>query len=191
MSCLKILLYPELLTFLHFTEMVQFDPWLCYHSFLLRFLFFLFFFIIIMSFFCWNTSLNICMTTMTELIHTLVTNYYQKLKRASEGIAGADGAGRTVDGACDLHRPIWIKSWQRLSPGARLCHKEPRCLTTSVTRSPTLSKGAPLFDNLCHQEPDRLREGARLKNKHQKLQKMVSVQQIFAMKMIIKFLKKT
>ena len=47
----------------------------------------------------------------------LVTNYYQIFKRASEGIAERDGAGRTVDGAFDLHR-----------------HQEP----DSVSRSPTL-----------------------------------------------------
>ena len=40
----------------------------------------------------------------------LVTNYYQIFKRASEGIAEWDGAGRTVDGAFDLHRPRGIKS---------------------------------------------------------------------------------
>ena len=50
----------------------------------------------------------------------LVTNYYQILKRASEGIAERDGAGHTADGAFDLNRPMWIKK-----------------LATSVTRSPT------------------------------------------------------
>ena len=39
-----------------------------------------------------------------------MSNYYQKLKRASEGMVGVDGGGRPIDGACDLHRPIWIKS---------------------------------------------------------------------------------
>ena len=40
----------------------------------------------------------------------LVTNCYQILKRASEGITERDGAGCTADGAFDLHRPRWIKS---------------------------------------------------------------------------------
>ena len=65
-----------------------------------------------------------------------------------------DGAGRTVDGAFDLHRPRWIKSWQRLSPRARLCEKEPHCQTTSISKSSTLSVGAPLFDNISKKEPD-------------------------------------
>ena len=39
-----------------------------------------------------------------------MTNYYQKFKRASDGIAERDSAGRTVDGALDPHRPMWIKS---------------------------------------------------------------------------------
>ena len=51
----------------------------------------------------------------------LVTNYYQILKRASEGIAERDGACHIADGAFDLHRPMWIKK-----------------LTASVTRSPTV-----------------------------------------------------
>ena len=29
--------------------------------------------------------------------------------KEGEGIAGADGVGHTVDGACDLHGPMWIK----------------------------------------------------------------------------------
>ena len=40
----------------------------------------------------------------------LVTNCYQILKRASEGIAERAGAGHIADGAFDLHRPRWIKS---------------------------------------------------------------------------------
>ena len=49
----------------------------------------------------------ICVIIDTSM---LVTNYYQIFKRASEGITERDGAGRTADGAFDLHRPRWIKS---------------------------------------------------------------------------------
>ena len=38
-----------------------------------------------------------------------VSKYYQKLKRPSEGIAGADCAGRSTEGVCDLCRLMWIK----------------------------------------------------------------------------------
>ena len=34
-----------------------------------------------------------------------------------EGIAPTDGAGRSIEGECDLHRRMWIKSCQRLSRG--------------------------------------------------------------------------
>ena len=33
----------------------------------------------------------------------------QIIKRPGEGIAATDGAGRSEEGACDLHRQIWIK----------------------------------------------------------------------------------
>ena len=36
-----------------------------------------------------------------------MSNYYQILKRASEGI---DGVGCLTEGVCDLHHPTWIKS---------------------------------------------------------------------------------
>ena len=50
-------------------------------------------------------------THICVYIHMLVTNYHQIFKRASKEIAERDdGAGRTVDGAFDLHRPRWIKS---------------------------------------------------------------------------------
>ena len=61
-------------------------------------------------------------------VSMLVTNCYQILKRASEGIAERDGAGHTANGAFDLHRPMWIKK-----------------LTASVTRSPTNSGQEPDF----------------------------------------------
>ena len=56
-----------------------------------------------------------------------MTNYYQILKRASEGIAERDGAGHTADGAFDLHRPMWIKK------ADSVCHKEPNSVTRSLT----------------------------------------------------------
>ena len=88
----------------------------------------------------------VCMPwPMTNYCQMLVTNYCQILKRASEGIAERDSAGHTADGAFDLHHPMWIKSWQRLSPGARLYHKEPDSLTAFVTRSPTESGQEPDF----------------------------------------------
>ena len=33
----------------------------------------------------------------------------QIIKRHGEGIAANHGAGRSEEGACDLHRQIWIK----------------------------------------------------------------------------------
>ena len=71
----------------------------------------------------------LCDVCMYVYVCMLVTNYYQILKRASEGIAERDGAGHTADGAFDLHRPMWIK----------------KKLTASVTRSPTNSGQEPDF----------------------------------------------
>ena len=65
-----------------------------------------------------------------------MTNYYRKIKRASEGIVERDGASN-VDKKADS-----------------VCHQEPDYLITSVTKSPTLSQGAPLSDSLYNQEPD-------------------------------------
>ena len=45
-----------------------------------------------------------------KYIHALVSNYYQILKRANEGVAGTNGANCSTEGACDLHHPMWIKS---------------------------------------------------------------------------------
>ena len=33
----------------------------------------------------------------------------QNITRAGEGIASTDGTGRSADGTCDLHCPIWIR----------------------------------------------------------------------------------
>ena len=74
--------------------------------------------------------------TMTMTIKNTiidVSKYLQKLKRASEGIAERDGAGRSAEGTCDLHRPMWGKKTREEIVtywGARL--------------------GAPLSDNLCN-----------------------------------------
>ena len=38
-----------------------------------------------------------------------VSKYLKKLKRESEGIAERDDAGRSTEGMCNLHNPIWIK----------------------------------------------------------------------------------
>ena len=60
----------------------------------------------------WSVCRHIIHTYTAHIytIHMLVTNCCQILKRASEGITERDGAGRTADGAFDLHRPRWIKS---------------------------------------------------------------------------------
>ena len=57
-----------------------------------------------------TTRERIGVYTYIQNLHTLVTNYYQKLKTASEGIAEGDDVGRTADGAFNLHPPRWIKS---------------------------------------------------------------------------------
>ena len=44
-----------------------------------------------------------------------LTTYYQIFKRESEGIAGADDAGHTVDGTCDLRRPMNLYTKVNLS----------------------------------------------------------------------------
>ena len=38
-----------------------------------------------------------------------VSMYVCKCDVPSEGIAGADGAGRSAEGACDLRHPMWIR----------------------------------------------------------------------------------
>ena len=52
----------------------------------------------------------------------------QIIKRPGEGIAATDGAGRSEEGACDLHRQIWIKKNARkkmLSEVAQPCQRSP------------------------------------------------------------------
>ena len=34
---------------------------------------------------------------------------YQNINRVDEGITTTDGVGRSTNGVCDLHYPIWIK----------------------------------------------------------------------------------
>ena len=43
----------------------------------------------------------------------LVAILHQIIKRAGEGIAATDGAGRLEEGACDLHRQISIRKSAR------------------------------------------------------------------------------
>ena len=52
----------------------------------------------------------------------LMSNYYQKLEMENEGNTGANGAGRSIAGACDLHCPMWIKKRtnKKLSPETQL-----------------------------------------------------------------------
>ena len=59
-------------------------------------------------------------THIHTYIHTLVSILHQIIKRAGEGIAVTDGAGRSEKGACDLHRPIWIKENARKKSCQRL-----------------------------------------------------------------------
>ena len=71
-------------------------------------------------------------------VHSVVSNYYQILKRPSEGIAERDGAGRTADGTFDLHHPRWM--WNRREK-ARHVKREP---------------------GSCKREPDSLKKGSTL-----------------------------
>ena len=45
--------------------------------------------------------------------YMLVAILHQIIKRAGEGIAATDGAGRLEEGACDLHRQISIRKSAR------------------------------------------------------------------------------
>ena len=97
----------------------------------------------------------------------VVSNYYQILKRPSEGIAERDGAGRTADGAFDLHRPRWM--WNRREK-ARHVKREPgsyKMEPDSLKKGSTLWKGALLIHvqgsiktHSGKMEPDSLKKGS-------------------------------
>ena len=99
--------------------------------------------------------------------YIVVSNYYQILKRPSEGIAERDGAGRTADGAFDLHRPRWM--WNRREK-ARHVKREPgscKMEPDSLKKGSTLWKGALLIHvqgsiktHSCKMEPDSLKKGS-------------------------------
>ena len=80
-------------------------------------------------------------------IYMLVTNCYQILKRASEGITERDGAGRTADGAFDLHRPRWM--WNRREK-ARHVKREPGSYKMEPDSLKKGSLGARLIKEWLH-----------------------------------------
>ena len=52
---------------------------------------------------------SLCMQYGMHVCIYYLPNCYQLLKRAIEGITCIDGACRSTKGACNLHRPMWIK----------------------------------------------------------------------------------
>ena len=62
---------------------------------------------------------NVCVTCvcmyvcMYVCMKMYVSMYVCKCDVPSEGIAGADGAGRSAEGACDLRHPMCIKKSAR------------------------------------------------------------------------------